>query len=73
LIQPNKDQFEFNGSMQYVMNASELSNQALAKLLFQRDTSAQYMSEKMANKEANLDRRSRNVADGSLSKNSAAG
>ena len=36
MIQPNKDQFDFDGTIQYVMNASELSNQALAKLLYSR-------------------------------------
>lgn len=36
MIQPNRAQFDFEGSIQYVMNASELSNQALAKLLYSR-------------------------------------
>ena len=36
MIQPNRSHFDFEGSIQYVMNASELSNQALAKLLYSR-------------------------------------
>ena len=36
MIQPNRSHFDFEGSVQYVMNASELSNQALAKLLYSR-------------------------------------
>ena len=36
MIQPNRSHFNFEGSVQYVMNASELSNQALGKLLFAR-------------------------------------
>ena len=36
MIQPNRSHFDFEGSVQYVMNASELSNQALAKLIYSR-------------------------------------
>jgi len=36
MIQPNRSHFDFMGSVQYVMNASELSNQALGKLLYSR-------------------------------------
>ena len=41
MIQPNRDQFEFDGTIQYVMNASELSNQALAKLLYENSVAKQ--------------------------------
>ena len=36
MIQPNRSHFDFEGSVQYVMNASELSNQALARLIYSR-------------------------------------
>ena len=38
MIQPNRSHFDFEGSVQYVMNASELSNEALAKMLYSRES-----------------------------------
>jgi RecA-family ATPase len=52
------------------MNASELSNQALAKLLYERNTSALYLSQQ--SKQSAKDKRSRNV-DSGLGGNTAAG
>ena len=70
MIQPNRDNFEFDGTIQYVMNASELSNQALAKLLYEKKTPDNHhlLHKRMAERSS----RSRNV-DASLGKGNAAG
>lgn len=57
--------------MQYVMNASELSNQALAKLLYERNTAAMYMSQQAQTAQRN--KRSRNITSGLADAKTAAG
>jgi hypothetical protein len=52
------------------MNASELSNQALAKLLYERNTAAMYMNQQQ---QIQKDRRSRNIDAGLTGGKTAAG
>ena len=79
MIQPNRSHFDFEGSVQYVMNASELSNEALAKMLYSRESVP--LPKLPATLQAQLkppqsQSRSRNVGGGdssSLARNGAAG